>query len=230
MKGSMLLVAVLLAGTWVGTASATSPVTRRASPVPPPPIPCDYLRTPPVTAVFGTTKDVGTPPEPRAGLTSGLMAIETNRGPMRISLLPDAPCTVNSFQFLASKRYFDGSHCHRLTTSGSATQDLYVLQCGDPFGTGDGGPGYVYRDENLVGATYDAGTVAMANAGPYTNGSQFFIVYGKSRLGPHYTPFGRVDAATLKLVKRIAAGGTDNGPDGHPRISVVFRSLRVALH
>ncbi|HSR24834.1 MAG TPA: peptidylprolyl isomerase, partial [Candidatus Eisenbacteria bacterium] len=84
-----------------------------------------------------------------------------------------APHTVNSFVFLAGQRYFDHSPCHRLTTAG-----IFVLQCGDPTGTGTGGPGYTIPDENLAGATYPAGTVAMANTGrPHTGGSQFFLVY-----------------------------------------------------
>jgi peptidyl-prolyl cis-trans isomerase B (cyclophilin B) len=122
-----------------------------------------------------------------------------------------APCTVNSFVSLANQKYFDKTPCHRLT-SGS----LSVLQCGDPTGTGSGGPGYDFSDENLVGATYPAGTVAMANSGPNTNGSQFFIVYKDSSLPPDYAPFGKV-VAGLDVIKAIAAkgvkgGGTDGAP------------------
>ena len=85
------------------------------------------------------------------------------------ALTSAAPCTTFSFRFLARRHYFDGTHCHRLTLPG------IVLQCGDPTGTGSGGPGYKFNDENLAGATYPAGTVAMAKAGPDTNGSQLRV-------------------------------------------------------
>lgn len=87
-----------------------------------------------------------------------------------------APCTISSFASLAGQGYFDGTLCHRLTASAS----LSVLQCGDPSGTGTGGPGYEFPDELSGSETYKAGTVAMANAGPDTNGSQFFLVYADS--------------------------------------------------
>ncbi len=93
-----------------------------------------------------------------------------------------------------------------------------MLQCGDPTGTGSGGPGYRFNDENLAGATYPAGTVAMANAGPNTNGSQFFFVWKNTQLAPDYTPFGRVIGG-MAVLRKIAAAGDDsqNGPgDGYP--------------
>jgi len=137
-----------------------------------------------------------------------------------------APHTVNSFAFLAAKRYFDGSTCHRLTTSG-----IYVLQCGDPTGAGSGGPGYTIPDENLKGAAYPAGTIAMANTGqPHTGGSQFFLVYRDTALPPQYTPFGRVTAG-LDVLRRIAAAGTDNANgdgDGHPKARVVITAFTVS--
>ena len=102
--------------------------------------------------------------------------IKTNRGTIVLDLLNHkATCTVNSFIYLAAKNYFNNTPCHRLTTAG-----IYVLQCGDPTGTGSGGPGYKFANENLAGAKYTQGTVAMANAGPGTNGSQFFLVYRNS--------------------------------------------------
>src|SRR3984957_15017499 len=110
-----------------------------------------------------------------------------------------APCTTFSFRFLAENGYFTGTHCHRLTEVG-----IYVLQCGDPTGTGSGAPGYVFKDENLTGATYPAGTVAMANAGPDTNGSQFFFTWKNTTLSPDYTPFGTV-VSGMKVLQRIAA-------------------------
>jgi peptidyl-prolyl cis-trans isomerase B (cyclophilin B) len=105
------------------------------------------------------------------------------------------------------------------------------LQCGDPTGTGTGGPGYTIPDENLAGATYPAGTIAMANTGqPHTGGSQFFFVYANTSLPPQYTPFGHVDAAGLAVLRKIAAAGTDdsNGPgDGKPNQSVVIERFTV---
>jgi peptidyl-prolyl cis-trans isomerase B (cyclophilin B) len=140
------------------------------------------------------------------------------------ALTTQAPCTTNSFRFLATRDYFTLTHCHRLTT-----QRIFVLQCGDPTGTGSGGPGYSFADENLAGATYPAGTVAMANAGPNTNGSQFFITTKDTTLSPNYTPFGTVIAGTAVL-DRIAAAGEDdqNGPgDGFPNMNVTF--LHIAI-
>ncbi|GAA2097803.1 hypothetical protein GCM10009759_28220 [Kitasatospora saccharophila] len=152
--------------------------------------------------------------------------LRTSQGAITFRALTDqAPCTTYSFRFLAERDYFDRTHCHRLTT-----QRLYVLQCGDPTGTGSGGPGYSFPDENLTGATYPAGTVAMANAGPDTNGSQFFIVWKDTKLSPAYTPFGRVTAG-LDVLQKIAAGGEDdqNGPgDGFPTLPVDIRDVRIS--
>jgi peptidyl-prolyl cis-trans isomerase B (cyclophilin B) len=152
--------------------------------------------------------------------------IVTNCGTIIVRLFgKKAPYTVNSFAFLSSRGYFNDTPCHRLTTQG-----IFVLQCGDPTGTGEGGPGYTLPDENLKGATYTAGTVAMANTGqPHTGGSQFFLVYQDSSLPPQYTPFGRITAG-LSVLQRIAKAGSDNsnGPgDGHPKQPVVIESFGV---
>jgi peptidyl-prolyl cis-trans isomerase B (cyclophilin B) len=152
--------------------------------------------------------------------------VVTNCGTIIVKLFgKKAPQTVNSFAFLSGRGYFNDTPCHRLTTSG-----IFVLQCGDPTGTGTGGPGYTLPDENLKGATYPAGTVAMANTGqPHTGGSQFFFVYANTSLPPQYTPFGRITAG-LDVLTRIAKAGTDdaNGPgDGHPTQPVVIESFGV---
>ena len=141
------------------------------------------------------------------------------------ALTAQAPCTTFSFRFLADHQYFDRTHCHRLTTKG-----IYVLQCGDPTGTGSGGPGYSFNDENLAGATYPAGTVAMANAGPNTNGSQFFFVWKDTTLPPDYTPFGRVTSGMAVLQKIAAAGEDDqNGPgDGFPTLPVDINRVAIS--
>jgi peptidyl-prolyl cis-trans isomerase B (cyclophilin B) len=152
--------------------------------------------------------------------------VVTNCGTIIVSLDGKrAPHTVNSFAFLSRKGYFTDTPCHRLTTSG-----IFVLQCGDPTGTGTGGPGYTLPDENLKGATYPAGTVAMANTGqPHTGGSQFFFVYANTNLPPQYTPFGHITAG-LSVLTKIAKAGSDNsnGPgDGHPNQPVVIESFAV---
>jgi len=152
--------------------------------------------------------------------------IKTNQGTIVAALDgAKAPHTVNSFFFLAAHHFFDNSPCHRLTT-----QNIFVLQCGDPTGTGGGGPGYTIPDENLAGATYPAGTLAMANTGqPHTGGSQFFICYADTPLGPSYTPFGHVTSG-MDVLKKIAANGEDdsNGPgDGKPKKPVIIQSFTV---
>ncbi|MFE0777393.1 peptidylprolyl isomerase [Streptomyces sp. NPDC058861] len=162
------------------------------------------------------------------------MALKTNAGDITITMdAAKTPRTVNSFKHLADKKYFDGSKCHRLTT-----QNIYVLQCGDPQGTGTGGPGYTIPDENLdalgkPGAdgsvTFPAGTVAMANTGqPGTGGSQFFLVYKDTKLPPTYTPFGKIDAAGLKAVQEVAAAGVEDGAtDGAPKKAVTVEKATV---
>jgi peptidyl-prolyl cis-trans isomerase B (cyclophilin B) len=165
--------------------------------------------------------------EPKLSIerTTYTATIETNCGEIVVALDgKHAPRTVNSFVFLAGKGYFDGTICHRLTTAG-----IFVLQCGDPTGTGTGGPGYELPDENLKGAQYPAGTVAMANAGPDTGGSQFFFVYGDTQLPPAYTPFGEVVTGLDVLNNNAAAGSDDsNGSgDGAPNQPVVIQSFTV---
>jgi len=117
-----------------------------------------------------------------------------------------SPCAVNSFESLAQQNYFDNTDCHRLVASDS----LSILQCGDPTGTGTGGPGYSFADELSGTETYTRGVVAMANAGANTNGSQFFIVFGDSTLQPNYTVLGWItDDASMAVIDAIAAAGVD---------------------
>ncbi|MFD7731748.1 peptidylprolyl isomerase [Kitasatospora phosalacinea] len=142
--------------------------------------------------------------------------MDTSAGKVTFSLdAAKAPHTVNSFVFLAGQQFWDGTKCHRLTTEG-----IYVLQCGDPTGTGSGGPGYSFADENLTGATYPAGTVAMANSGANTNGSQFFLVYKDTQLPPSYTPFGKITGGLDVLQKIADAGVQGGGGDGAPATPV----------
>jgi len=181
------------------------------------------------------------PSEPPADLPDDV-TLKTSAGDIRVTLEPEqAPCAVNSFVSLAQQGYFDDTRCHRLTTQGA-----FVLQCGDPSGTGRGGPGYTFADELVDDdprlqpcgtqagqeyCTYNVGTVAMANAGPDTNGSQFFLVYGNSLFPPAYTVLGHMDAAGLKVVKDIAAKGIDpaatNPGDGAPKEPVTITDVKA---
>jgi peptidyl-prolyl cis-trans isomerase B (cyclophilin B) len=194
--------------------------------------PCQYTPTPDDPAV----RPVSLPPDPRHTPSHGmvLVTLATNRGPIPMLLdRAEAPCTVQSFLHLLQSGFYNDTICHRLTTYPT----LSVLQCGDPSGTGEGGPGYQFRDElptNLPtwpgdpagspGRVYARGTLAMANAGPDTNGSQFFLVYKDSKLRPNYTIFGRILPVGLRTLDRIAAAGvapTDPGAplDGAPALS-----------
>ncbi|MFD3595713.1 peptidylprolyl isomerase [Nocardia sp. NPDC058640] len=150
--------------------------------------------------------------------------LETTCGTVTVELdAAAAPRTVNSFAFLAGEGYFDHTRCHRLTTQG-----IFVLQCGDPTASGMGGPGYKFGDENLAGAVYPAGTVAMANAGPGTNGSQFFLVYRDTQLPPNYTPFGTITQGLDAITTVANAGVAGGGADGAPVADVVFNAVTTS--
>ncbi|CAH0154406.1 putative peptidyl-prolyl cis-trans isomerase B [Microbacterium sp. Bi128] len=165
-------------------------------------------------------------PPPAGETTSGAVTVtlETSAGAVPMTLTGDrTPCTVESFVSLADQGYFTGTDCHRLTTQG-----IFVLQCGDPSGTGRGGPGYSFTDEVDGSEKYPAGTVAMANAGPDTNGSQFFLVYADSPLPPDYTVFGQLSPEGLDVVKKIgAAGVAGGGADGPPATAVAITGVTV---
>jgi peptidyl-prolyl cis-trans isomerase B (cyclophilin B) len=173
----------------------------------------------------------GKPPTTGIAKTTQKISLKTDQGMIALSLNgAKAPCTVNSFTFLTKQKYFDGTSCHRLTTSG-----IYVLQCGDPSGTGSGGPGYQYADENLKGvslvpgttsALYPRGTIAMANAGAGTNGSQFFLVYKDTQLPPSYTPFGTITAG-LDILDKVAAKGSTPDGDGKPNLAVKIETATL---
>jgi peptidyl-prolyl cis-trans isomerase B (cyclophilin B) len=205
--------------------TATDPATdtSTATPTPTPQGPaCKY--TPDAQ---GAAKEVSPPPD--HATVSGQVDLDmvTSAGDIGLELDADTtPCTVNSFVSLADQGYFDDTTCHRLTTAQSG---IFVLQCGDPMGTGVGGPGYSFDDELSGDETYPAGTVAMANAGPNTNGSQFFLVYDETPLPASYTVFGQLDDDGLKVVQDIAAQGTaDGGPDGAPKETVSIESITVS--
>ena len=181
--------------------------------------------TPPASRTSGSAREAGEnceyvpsgsparpvqPPSASGVPTSGVVSylLQTTEGKVRLTLdRVAAPCTVHSFEALADQGFFDRTRCHRLVDS-----TVFLLQCGDPTGTGSGGPGYTFADETDGTESYTAGVVAMANGGPHTNGSQFFLVYDDSTsldAEPNYTIFGRMDEASRGVVARIAAEGQD---------------------
>ncbi|HET6987212.1 MAG TPA: peptidylprolyl isomerase [Kribbella sp.] len=157
------------------------------------------------------------------------VSLDTSVGDMQVTLDSAlAPCTVKNFLSLVGQKFYDNTKCHRLTVG----EGLQVLQCGDPTGTGSGGPGYSFADEVYPTLKYGRGVLAMANSGPNTNGSQFFIVYGDaSGLGPQYTAFGTIDEPGLKLIDQVARAGVtpQNGPtDGTPITPVEIKTATAA--
>jgi peptidyl-prolyl cis-trans isomerase B (cyclophilin B) len=160
--------------------------------------------------------------EPKSGTVDVTIAL--TGGDVKITMdRAKTPCTIGSFVHLATAGYFDNTTCHRLTT----TSSLKVLQCGDPSGTGSGTPGYSFADETNASMTYGTGTVAMANAGPNTNGSQFFLVYGDSGLSPDYTVFGHITGGLDVLTKIAAAGVSGGSQDGAPASPITIGTVTV---
>ncbi len=179
----------------------------------------------PSAAVGSQPKDVGAPNDvlPAKSYTFNL---KTNCGDIEITAdAVKAPITVSTLAFLAKGGFYNGTICHRLTTQG-----LFVLQCGDPTATGGGGPNFTFKDENLPAQAdnnYPAGSVAMANSGPNTNGSQFFLVYADTTLGANYTLWGKITKG-LDIVKSIAEYGTADGSgDGAPKATVEIINASV---
>jgi peptidyl-prolyl cis-trans isomerase B (cyclophilin B) len=225
-------------GSGTATAAATPVPSASATPLPTrtPPAkakrdpkktsgPCGYAETK-ATLSSAYTFDEGLPPDPNPTPNKGTIGVllDTSVGGVAISLDQHAaPCAVQSFLFLLDKGYFTQSVCHRLTTQG-----IFVLQCGDPTGTGQGGPTYQFKDENLANASYTQGVVAMANSGPNTNGSQFFLIYKDSTTLPKkYTVIGKITQG-LDVVQKVANSGEDdsNGPgDGHPNTDVIIKNV-----
>lgn len=200
---------------------------------PPAAVSCSYISTGPASRPLTPPRsgEVATEPATRHA------TLTTDRGTIGLDLdNAKAPCTVHSFIDLAGQGFFTDTLCHRLTTGAG----LSVLQCGDPEGTGRGGPGYKFADEyptdqyaandpsRQVRVTYPRGTLAMANSGPDTNGSQFFLVYADSQLPPAYTVFGTIDEEGLGVLDTIARAGVRGGTaDGAPATPVTITAVEV---
>ncbi|MGA1116833.1 MAG: peptidylprolyl isomerase [Candidatus Nanopelagicaceae bacterium] len=155
------------------------------------------------------------------------ITLHTNCGNIKIrTFFKNAPVTLTVLSALVKAGYYNRTTCHRLTTDG-----IYVVQCGDPTATGMGDPGFRYKDENLPEAeidNYSRGTVAMANSGsPGTNGSQFFLVYDNTTLGPNYTIWGEITSG-IEILEHIAkAGVKGGGVDGTPLKNLVIQRVSI---
>ena len=191
--------------------------------------------------------DVGTPPPNAPNTGKDTLTMTTSLGAITATVdKAKTPCTAAAFEFLASKKFWDGSKCHRMTT-----QSIKVLQCGDPTAKGKGyrqtdgtgGPSFRYAEENLPTAAggaspapgsppaYPVGSIAMAKTQePASTGSQFFIVYGETPLPPDYTLLGTITKG-MDVVNKVAKGGVDdaNGPgDGHPKVEIEIKQMTMA--
>jgi peptidyl-prolyl cis-trans isomerase B (cyclophilin B) len=227
LKRPLLAVALLAAGTTLVACGGSDDTAEDAGGSSGPT--CTYTKD------DAATGDVELPPSEPAESGKVPVTIGSSVGDLKLTLDADAaPCTVNSFVSLAKQGFYDGVFCHRI---GDPT-GFPMLQCGDPTSTdqttaltaGGGGPGYSFADELTGKETYGAGTLAMANAGPDTNGSQFFMVFGDIGLDPAYTVFGTIAPETVTALTKVAQGGNaDNVGDGTgvPRTPVEFQKVTV---
>ena len=208
------------------TPTATPTATPPSAPVP---TPTDVTCTDVTPVVQSKTYSK---PEDQHLKAGSEISFNTNCGQIKVALdVQAAPKTSNAIAFLASSGWYNNNLCHRLTTDG-----IYVVQCGSPTMNGQGGAGFTLKDENLPTASgsssviYPAGTVAMANSGPNTGSSQFFIIYKDSPLGPNYSQFGHVTSG-MNVVEYIAANGVESGAanpsDGKPAQPLVIKTATV---
>jgi len=216
------------------TASPSASATSSTAAVTEPATHCTYTKS-----SGGAVKSVSLPPATPDYKAAYTATINTNLGPISINLLNSkATCSVYSFVHLADAGFWNNSQCHRVSDSGG----LYMLQCGDPTAkatenlscssttVGTGGPGYEFANENLTGAKYDAGTVAMANSGGSdTNGSQFFLVFKNTSLPADYTPFGTITSG-LDILQNVGKAGTSctySAGGGVPKEKVIIKSVTI---
>lgn len=179
---------------------------------------CDYL-------VSGSPARPVDPPDGRNVPATGTvtMTLDMTAGAVVVTMdRATAPCAVNSIEALVRQQFFDATTCHRLVDSG-----IFILQCGDPTATGRGGPGYTFADELTGKETYPKGTVAMANGGRNTNGSQFFICWEDSPLPAKYTVLGTIDAASLDVIFGIAAQGVNPVDGSSPVGDATIRAVTL---
>lgn len=239
--GGIVTAVAMLGGNDAGTEAASAPTasaadTATAAPsAGPKPYDaaagtCDYVKD-----ASGQVKDVGMPPaKVKTTPATKKMTLETNLGDIVVELdNAKAPCTTNSLEFLAKKNYYDGSKCHRL-----GSDKFPMLQCGDPTAKADGksqdgsgGPGYVMAEENLEGASYKRGVMAMAKTqAPGSTGSQFFLVFGDIQLTPDYTPVGTITKG-LDILDKVSKAGViaDMGDGtGAPKETVQIKDVTIA--
>jgi cyclophilin family peptidyl-prolyl cis-trans isomerase len=191
--------------------------------------PCQYAESD-ATLTNPQAKDVGLPPDPETTPNKGTVPVtmKTNRGTMVLTLdRAKAPCAVQSFLFLTEKKFYDNSPCPRATDQG-----IFVLQCGDPSGTSQGGPTYQFKQENTANADYSAGVVAMANSGqPNTTGSQFFIIWKDSNqgLGKDYSVVGKITQG-LDVAVGVGESGNDGSfpaGGGKPKRAITMQTVRI---
>jgi peptidyl-prolyl cis-trans isomerase B (cyclophilin B) len=232
----LVLGGVFLLVTQLGGNDATTPATEAsASPSATPTRapkktsgPCAYTETE-QTLANPEAKDVGLPPDPAKTPSTGKVpvTVSTNRGQLVFTLdRAKAPCAVQSFLYLAGKKFFDNTPCPRV--AGKA-DGLAVLQCG--AAKTSGGPTYQFKEENLAKASYPAGTIAMANGGKGTTGSQFFVVYEDApQLGKDYSVIGTVTGG-LDVVRKVGAAGNDKSIQaggGKPNLPITLTSVAVS--
>ncbi|WP_037074589.1 peptidylprolyl isomerase [Pseudonocardia spinosispora] len=235
---AVVVIAVIAAIVLVTVASTTSSAPNAAGPpsvTTTPPGPCTFTATPEEPASRPVSLPTETNP-PKTGTVS--VTVNTTQGVLPLTLnRAEAPCTVASFVHLATAGFFNNTPCHRLINMSG----LKALQCGDPTGSGTGGPGYTIPDEppnNLApgqqgAAIYPKGSIAMANTGqPNSGGSQFFLVYEDSQLPPEYTVFGTIGAPGIQALQKVAAGGDDGSLNpspggGKPKLATTLQTVTV---
>jgi peptidyl-prolyl cis-trans isomerase B (cyclophilin B) len=230
----IVVIGGLAALTFDGGGKPATPAAAVAAPATAPSGPCTFRATPDELASRPVSAPTN-PNPPRQGTVT--VSVTTNQGVLPITLnRAMAPCTVENFLNLTKAGFYNNTPCHRLVTGDS----LKALQCGDPTGTGTGGPGYTIPDEPPTGlqpgpdgaSIYPTGTVAMAKtSAPNSGGSQFFLVYANSELPPDYTIFGTIASSGVQVLQKIAsAGGNDSsGPgDGKPNLPTSIQSVTAS--